>query len=105
MPAQIDDTPTIGLAAGGAITLTTCIATAEPQLAVTVYMMVSAPPLIPVTTPPLLTVAFELLALHVPPGAASLKVSVAPTHSLEAPKMLPAVRNVPMLTTFVTDVV
>lgn len=47
--------------------------------------MVAVPPAIPVTTPPLLTVAMPAaLLLHVPPPVAHASVAVAPWHSVTA---------------------
>jgi hypothetical protein len=43
-------------------------------------------------------VAWPLLALHTPPGAASDKVMEAPVHTVEGPDMLPAERNGPTVT-------
>ena len=89
-------------ATGIAITVTVFEAIALPQLAVTVYMMVSMPPPVPVTMPVVPTVAMEvLLLLHVPPGTGSVRVIVAPSHTLPGPEMVPAERNVPMFTVIV----
>ena len=53
-------------------------------------MIVSVPFDTGVTTPPLLIVACPLLLLQMPPGIASLKVTVVLPHRLDAPVMLPA---------------
>jgi hypothetical protein len=57
-----------------------------PHTLVTVYLMVSMPGVTPVTNPPD-TVAFELLALQVPPVVASVSMVKVPAHTLEAPTM------------------
>ena len=92
-------------ALGKAVTVTGWVAVALPQLLVTVYMMVSMPPLMPVTTPETETVALPLDALQVPPGARSARGIVAPVHTADSPVMVPAVRKGPMVTTLVTDAV
>jgi hypothetical protein len=93
-------------ASGRAITVTVFDATALPQLAVSVYIMVSTPPPTPVTTPEVPTVAIDvLLLLQVPPGTGSVSVIVALTQTLLGPEMVPAERNVPIFTVIVaTDV-
>ena len=55
----------------------------------TVYDIVTVPLLTPVTTPPD-TVAFELLALQVPPATTSVNVMFAPTLTADAPVIIPA---------------
>jgi len=60
-------------------------------------MIVSIPPVTPVTTPPD-TEALPLLALHVPPVTGSVSVMALPWHSTEAPEIVPAVRNAPIVT-------
>lgn len=90
-------------ALGNGFTVTGCVATAEPQLAVTVYIIVSTPADTPVTMLPL-TVAIEvLLLLHVPPGAMSVKAMAEPTHTVLAPVIVPAVRYGPMFTLLVVE--
>jgi hypothetical protein len=49
---------------------------------------VSIPEVTPVTTPPV-TVAFELVALQLPPVLVSVKVSLCPTHASESPVIAP----------------
>ncbi len=51
--------------------------------------MVAVPAAIPVTTPAV-TVALELLLLHAPPAAASVRAVVAPVHTADAPLIEPA---------------
>ena len=67
-----------------AVTVTECV-TVQPE---TVYEIVTAPALTPVTMPAEPTVATVVALLaHVPPGIASDRVEVAPTHKLLAPVM------------------
>jgi hypothetical protein len=66
------------------------VATAVPQLLVTVYNMVSIPADTPVTNPPLVTVAVPLLALHTPPVAASVSVADVPIVTVDTPDIVPA---------------
>ena len=55
--------------------------------------MVALPELIPVTIPPVTLATDVLVLLHVPPLAASLSVLFAPTQTVDAPLMLPALGN------------
>ena len=43
----------------------------------------------PVTTPPVVTVAFVLPAVQVPPVAVSVKAIVLPKHTLSGPDIVP----------------
>ena len=53
--------------------------------------MVAVPAVIPVTTPPVLTVAMPvLLLLHTPPLVASASVVVPPVHTVVDPVIVPA---------------
>lgn len=71
--AQTVDGPVIVPALRKAPIVITLVATAVPQLLVTVYLMVSIPGVIAVTTPLLLIVAIVvLLRLHTPPVALSV---------------------------------
>jgi len=79
----------------------TAVAMALPQLVVTVYLMVSRPGVMPVTTPPALMVALPLLALHTPPEVALLKVMAAPAHTLVAPVIAPTAGGPIMVIVFV----
>ena len=88
-------------ALGNGVTVTGWVAVAVPQLEVMVYMIVSTPPLTPVTDPVPVTVAFALLLLHTPPAVASVRAMDEPAHTPDAPVMLPAVRNAPMVIVFV----
>ena len=47
--------------------------------------MVTVPAVTPVTNPVPDTVAFALLALHVPPGTASDNVIIVPAHTVDSP--------------------
>lgn len=53
------------------------------------YVIVAVPLEIPVTSPlEELTLAIpDALLIHVPPGAASVKVTVAPWHNVDGPDM------------------
>lgn len=67
------------------------MAVAVPHTLVTLYDIVSRPGATPVTTPAVLTVAMVVLALvQVPPVTASARVPVDPTHTTDAPVMVPA---------------
>lgn len=69
------------------------VATAEPQLLVTVYLMVTGPAYIPLTTPPEVTVAIEVLELLQPPIALlplMVSVIVEPTQTVDKPLIVPA---------------
>jgi hypothetical protein len=67
----------------------TVVTVAVPQGVGAVYVMVTEPVAIPVTTPvPAPTAAMEgLLLLHTPPGVASVNAVVCPTH----PGLTPAI--------------
>jgi len=88
-PAHNVPVPVMGEGAG--FTVTALVTKAEqPAPFVTVYVMVAEPTATPVTTPEVLTVAMEVLPLvHVPPGVASNKEPVAPTHAVAVPVMAP----------------
>jgi hypothetical protein len=88
-PTQTLDAPVIGSAFGAALTVMVFVVDTVPHELVTLYMMVSIPPVTPVTMPPA-TVAEALLLLHVPPATASVRVIVEPMHTLEGPVILPA---------------
>ncbi len=62
------------------ITVITVSEVTVPQLLVMVYLIVSVPGDTPLTIPPE-TVALLLDTLHVPPGVASVRVIVLPTHT------------------------
>jgi len=67
--------------------------------------MVSKPGEEPVTTPPLLTVALELVALHTPPDTLFDKVTGAPGQTDDAPDIVPVLGAAPIVTaTDATDV-
>ena len=88
-PTQTLVAPVIVPATGNGLTVITCVATAVPQLLVTVYCMLSVPVATPVTTPPE-TVAFAFVVLHTPPLEASLNRMFAPTQTLATPVIIPA---------------
>jgi hypothetical protein len=99
---QTEEGPAIAPANGNGLTVTGCIAIAEPQLLETVKVIVSTPAVTPVTTPPV-TKALAFVAPHTPPGARSVNVMEAPTHRLLPPSIVPAVRNAPTVIIFVVD--
>jgi hypothetical protein len=55
--------------------------------------MITVPAVTPVTTPPVETVADELLADHVPPPVVLVSVIVEPTLTAFAPVIVPALGN------------
>src|SRR5262245_973797 len=78
-----DSTPAV------ALTVTMRVATDVPQELVIVYLIVSRPGVIPVMMPDEVTVAFALLALHIPPTATPDSVAAAPVHIIVVPVMIP----------------
>lgn len=90
-PWQTTVGPDIGLTAAAGFIVMILVATAVPQLLVTLYFMVSVPVVSPVTVPVVFTVAIVVnTLLHVPPLVASVRVMVEPTHTAAAPAILPA---------------
>ena len=82
LPAQSVAEPAIG----GSAELTVMVFVALPQGVA--YVIVTAPLLIPVTTPEAFTVALEgLLLLHVPPGTVLVSVMEEPTQTVLLPDM------------------
>ena len=96
-PAHTPAGPLMLPALGALLTATLHVADAVPQLPLTVYDMVDVPADTPVTTPPD-TVASALLLLHVPPGAASVRVIVDPIHTPAGPLIVPVTRAAPTVT-------
>ena len=92
-PAQTLSTPAIDPASGCGLTTTLTVAVADPQLNdVTVYDMVALPAIKPVTMPVPLTVAMPGAELtQAPPAAVSDNVMAAPTQTLSAPVIVPAI--------------
>jgi uncharacterized protein (DUF362 family) len=73
---------------GRALTVTALVASDGQSVVLLVNVNIAVPPLTPVTTPPLVTVATVLLLLnHVPP-VLGLNVVVDPSHIVLAPVML-----------------
>jgi hypothetical protein len=73
---------------GRALTVTVLVASDGQSVVLLVNVNITVPPLTPVTTPALVTVAIPLLLLaHVPP-VVGLNVVVAPSHIVLAPVML-----------------
>ena len=64
---------------------------AVPQPLITLYVIITAPAAIPVTTPSLLMVATDAVPLiQLPPVPVELSVIVVPVHKADAPLMVPA---------------
>jgi hypothetical protein len=73
---------------GRAVTVTALVASDGHSVVLLVKVKVAVPPLTPVTTPALVTVATAaLLLVHVPP-VVGLKAVVEPTHTVLAPVIL-----------------
>ena len=86
VPTHVLAAPVIDPADGAGLTDTVCETELVPQPLVTVYDISAVPVVTPVTTPAALTVATPALSLlHTPPVVASLKVMVAPVHTIDAP--------------------
>ena len=85
-PKQTDVGPLMVPAYTSALTFTVFLATADPQVLVTVYLIVSVPAVTPVTTPSVL-VALPVPAVdvHIPPRVLSVNVIVAPGQTLPTP--------------------
>jgi hypothetical protein len=66
------------------------VAVALPQLLVTVYLTVSGPTVLAITTPPPDMVAFVLDMLHTPPPTDAVYVAGVPMHTVAAPVTVPA---------------
>jgi hypothetical protein len=98
-PAHTVDKPVITPALGNAFIVTAFVAVAVPHPLVTAYIIVSMPGVTPVTTPPD-TIAVALLALHVPPEAASVNVIDEPIHTPDAPAIVPALGSGLIVTAF-----
>ena len=99
-PAQTMGVPVIVPAFGNALTVTTWVAAAVPQLLVTVYDIVVLPEEMPLTLPAASTVPTEdVTLLHAPPAAALVKAVLAPAQTTGVPVMVPALGNVLTVTT------
>jgi hypothetical protein len=85
--AQTDDAPDIVPEFGEGLMVITVDATDVPQADVKLYIIVSMPVAIPITTPELVIVARLLVPLHAPPAAVALSVMVAPVHTLAGPEI------------------
>lgn len=89
-PTHTADVPVIVSALGKAFIVTVFVADAVPHKLVTEYITVSIPAATPITIPVVPIDAFALLIHHVPPDAASVKVRVEPTHTVDNPVIVPA---------------
>ena len=87
-PAQTDDAPVIAPALGSGLIVITFVVVALPQLLVTVYIMVSVPAIMPLTTPEPDTNALPFVVLHDPPVAEGVSVIEAPTQTADSPDMV-----------------
>jgi hypothetical protein len=92
-PAQTIELPVMVPDTGNDTMVIILTAEAVPQPLVTEYEIGVVPPLIPVTTPAPLTVAFELPAVHTPPPTELANVIAAPMHTLSGPLRVPATGN------------
>lgn len=89
-PMHTLDGPVIAPGDGGCVTVMGLDATSVPQVLETVYVIITEPAVTPVTMPPAVTVALVLLALHVPPGVASLRVILLVLQTEDGPVMVAA---------------
>lgn len=94
VPTHTRVDPVMEPASGIGFTVIGNVAIEEPQILVTVYLIVSRPAAAPVTTPDVPTDAIEtLLLLQAPPDVASARVIVEPTHTLVVPVIVPDTGN------------
>ena len=77
--------PAIGAGDGNGFTFTLCFTTLVPHRLVVVYLTVSKPPAIPVTTPAALTVTLPVVVAHVPPATVAVRVMLSVWHTAVAP--------------------
>src|SRR5664279_3662476 len=84
-PLQTLVAPDIAGTTGVAFTVIDFVELTEPQVVVTVYLIVAVPAATPVTTPPLTVAIAALLVLHTPPGVASESVIDEPLQTAAAP--------------------
>lgn len=89
-PAHTPDGPVIIPAYVPESIVIVAVAVAVPQALLTEYRIESRPAVIAETTPEPDTEAWELLALQVPPVAASLRDTDEPMHALVGPVIVPA---------------
>ena len=93
-PAQTRAVPVIVPGLGDGLTVTTLDAASVPQLLVIVYEILVVPAEMPVTTPNASTVPLAgFTLLHTPPAAASERVVVAPTQTVNVPSTAVAFGN------------
>ncbi len=81
--------PVIVPASGNGLTVISIVSTAVPHMLVTLYDIIVAPAEAPVTTPPEMVAAEELL-LQVPPEVVLVRFVVAATQTEGLPVMVPA---------------
>jgi hypothetical protein len=99
LPTQRSVTVCVTVDVGKGFTEIGFFTVVDPHVLVTVYLTVSGPDTIPVTTPPLTLARTGLVTLHTPPAVASVSVSVdAPTQTLGLPDMTATVGIVPVVT-------
>ncbi len=93
-PTQTEEVPVIEPAKGAGSTVTALVAMPLPHALDTEYEMSTVPATTPVTTPVLPTVAIATSDDdHVPPVVVLLRVIVLPTHTIDAPVIVPAEDN------------
>lgn len=89
-PGQTADVPPDIAAIDGEETVIVKVAILVPQVFVTVYLITDVPAATPLTTPPLVIVATDVVVLlQTPPLVASLSVVVVPIHIFEVPVIVP----------------
>jgi hypothetical protein len=90
-PTQAEEPPVIVPVLGAAPIERSAVANDVPQALLTIYVMISLPTEIAVTTPEVLTVATAgLLDDHVPPATVSVSELVLPAHMVVAPTITPS---------------
>lgn len=102
LPSHTTAAPVIAPACGSGLMVMAFLTLSVPQALVIVYTIVSMPALTPITTPPPVipvTVAWLLVAVHVPPLAVSISVSAAASQTTVVPVIAPACGTCPIVTT------
>ena len=87
---QIAVGPEIGSAMAVLVMVIIFLAVSAPHEFVTLYIIVSMPDTLPVTTPEKETVAFVLLTNQVPPETTSVSETLLPVQTVDGPVMEPA---------------
>ena len=97
-PMQTKDGPEMVPASGTGGMVMTFVATAVLQALLIVYRIVSIPACKPETSP-LITVALPFVAPQDPVNVVSVKVNIAPTHTVDEPLIGPTYRGGATVTT------